>query len=516
MRGTQDSPIAGTTSLAESLNENPAGRRRPLARRGEANFVVSLSPSSEFTIAAFDDAFGELLGRRGHIAPGRPVRDALERSVAGVLIDQLHCCAEMQETMRFEIPIRRDRQSSSWNFVLVPLKGDEHGSSCIVGRASEDRSNVTPHSPVGHDQHMLERLAATSHDILYVVDIVSKKLVYVNGRVKGTLGYDASALLAPNSPIGALVHPADRPILEEHYSQLAFLSSKDIRSVEYRVRRADGRYVWLRSSDAVFSRASNGAVQSIVGSAIDVTDNRHLLEDLKRISSRLLETQNEERRRIGRELHDSTAQHLVALSVGIARLDYLIRRDCRAIHSSDEMGQVLNELRTVSRQAQQEIRTLSYLLHPPVLESMGLADALRKFLAGFARRTGIRARFTVSEAFSCGSHGVSTALMRIAQEALINVFRHAKASEVRVSLANRNHQTVLEVIDNGKGMRPSTPNVGDESAAFGVGIPGMRARVQQFRGDLRIHSDENGTTIRATVPERAAPLIESSDDQPAA
>jgi signal transduction histidine kinase len=304
-----------------------------------------------------------------------------------------------------------------------------------------------------------------------------------------------------------MIHPADLPILREHFSQLENLADAETRSVEYRVRRADGHYAWLRSSDTVLQRDAKGDVAEIIGSAIDVTDNRHLVEDLKRISSRLLDTQSDERRRIARELHDSTAQHLVALSVGLARLDYLFRRDCPAPDEQVELTSTLNELRQVAREAQQEIRTLSYLLHPPILESMGLAESLRKFLTGFGRRTGIRTRLVVSETFSCGSHGISTALMRIAQEALINVFRHAKATEVRVTLLNRGRETVLEVVDDGKGMSPALV-AGSQEAEFGVGVPGMRARIQQFRGDLQISSGSSGTKIRASIPDRAAALAD--------
>jgi two-component system sensor histidine kinase UhpB len=99
--------------------------------------------------------------------------------------------------------------------------------------------------------------------------------------------------------------------------------------------------------------------------------------------------------------------------------------------------------------------------------------------------------------------------MRIAQEALINVFRHAKASEVRVSLMNQNRRTVLEVEDNGKGMPMDGATPDDRIESLGVGIPGMRARVRQFRGELQITSGANGTVLRAVIPDRMAPLLEA-------
>lgn len=510
MRAERQSLIGSRKSDGSGFSELAHDDRKMAENSSDSHFVVSKQANDDFAIEAFNDAFARSLGRRGGIERGKLVHHALSQSIAKAVVDQLRRCAATQYTVQFQISIRRDRRSSPWEFALVPLRAGPQGSSHIVGRAREILTRSKQDDSPGLDGHMLERLAATSHDILYVVDLIDRKFVYVNQRVQAILGYNSSEMQGRELPLfSGLVHPADLAIFKEHLILLAGLSDTGIRSVEYRVRGADGHYVWLRCSDAVFLRTSKGAVKQTIGSAIDVSDNRHLLEDLKRISSRLLETQNQERRRIARELHDSTAQLLVAVSVGLARLDYLIRRDCGALNGGTEMAGVLKELRDVSSQAQQEIRTLSYLLHPPILESMGLAEALRKFVAGFARRTGIRTRLAVAEAFSCGSHGVSTALMRIAQEALINVFRHAKATEVRVSLANRGRRTILEVTDNGRGMATDESATGGDAAAFGVGIPGMHARVQQFRGELQISSNAAGTTICASIPERAASLVHS-------
>jgi PAS domain S-box-containing protein len=467
---------------------------------GEPHFIVKKT-SEGFALEAFNCAFAEAFARAGQAVRMKPIQDVLLPSIAKAVISRLRMCVATQQPARFEVAPRRGHQ---WELTLVPLKTGGNRFE-IVGQASEIAARPAGQAHTKLDRDMLERLAATSHDILYLFDPRRKKLLYVNERIRSVLGYDVEELLGrERSPLRHLIHPADLPLVREHFTQLEHLADAETRSVEYRVRRADGHYAWLRSSDTVLQRDAKGDVSEIIGSAIDVTDNRHLVEDLKRISSRLLESQNEERRRIARELHDSTAQHLVALSVGLARLDSLSRRDCPASDDQSELIMTLNELRQVAREAQQEIRTLSYLLHPPVLESMGLAESLRKFLTGFGRRTGIRTRLTVSDTFSCGSHGISTALMRIAQEALINVFRHAKASEVRVTLTNRGRETVLEVVDDGKGMSPAVVS-GSQEAELGVGVPGMRARVQQFRGDLQITSGANGTKIRASIPDRAAP-----------
>lgn len=486
---------------ASSVAGRPAfDRERPPAANAALNFVVSRCPNCEFEFDAFNEAFGALIGRP-RIQPGMLVRQALPHLIARQLIERLRECETTRLPAHFELPARRNRKVTTWAFVLTPLLAPD-GDVQIAGHAVQLGEPVPPREPAAVDKDILERLAATSHDILYVFDLPSRTVVYINERVRAVLGYELDELPAGDDLFRSLVHPSDISTFDEHHRSLAELSDKTVRSVEYRMRRADGHYAWLRCSDAVFQRDASGRVTRIIGSAIDVTDNRHLLEDLKRISSRLLETQSDERRRIARELHDSTAQQLVAISVGLARVEQIRKRK----GDTNEMSDVLRELRMVARDAQQELRTLSYLLHPPVLESVGLADALRRFLAGFTRRTRIRTRLAVSDTFSCGSHSASTALMRIAQEALINVFRHAKASEVRISLANQNRRTVLEVEDNGKGIPMDGDELDDRIESIGVGIPGMRARVRQFRGDLQITSSKNGTVLRAVIPDRVAPL----------
>jgi len=474
-------------------------RERPPPAAAALNFVISRCPNCEFEFDAFNEAFGALIGRP-RIQPGMLVRQALPHLVARQLIERLRECETTRLPAQFELPVRRNRKVTTWTVSLTPLLAPD-GDVQIAGHAVQIDEPPSQQEPEAVDKDILERLAATSHDILYVFDLPSRTVVYINERVRAVLGYEMDELPAGDL-FRSLVHPSDISTFDEHHRSLAELPDKTVRSVEYRMRRADGHYAWLRCSDAVFQRDASGSVTRIIGSAIDVTDNRHLLEDLKRISSRLLETQSEERRRIARELHDSTAQQLVAISVGLARVEQIRKRK----GDTSEMADVLRELRVVARDAQQELRTLSYLLHPPVLESVGLADALRRFLAGFTRRTRIRTRLVVADTFSCGSHSASTALMRIAQEALINVFRHAKASEVRISLANQNHRTVLEVEDDGKGIPMDGDVLDDRIESIGVGIPGMRARVRQFRGDLQITSSKNGTVLRAVIPDRVAPL----------
>jgi PAS domain S-box-containing protein len=223
----------------------------------------------------------------------------------------------------------------------------------------------------------------------------------------------------------------------------------------------------------------------------NVTEVRRASEDRRELHARLLETAEEERRRIARELHDSTAQHLTAVGLQLARLrhseDPTVRRA-----AEDEASASL-------REAQREIRTLSYLLHPPVAGPDAFLTIARRFVEGFETRTGLRASLqSIGKSVPPLSEDHAAALLRVLQEALMNVHRHARASKVDVRLRYDGAFVELEVRDDGSGIEIT--DWGTEAIVFGVGIPGMRARMQQYDGDLMIRRDRKGTILRAWLP----------------
>jgi signal transduction histidine kinase len=240
----------------------------------------------------------------------------------------------------------------------------------------------------------------------------------------------------------------------------------------------------------------------------DVTAQRQTVRDLKRVTRKLLSAQEDERRRIARDLHDSTAQHLVALGIGISHLEILAnRQDGMDSYASRRL---VADMRATLPRAHSEIRTLSLLLHPPELNGTQIADTLRRFVAGFARRTGIQSRLAVDKDLACDSADAATALMRIAQEALANVYRHSQATEVTVELRSERRVLVLKIEDNGKGFASDAgPNAGDDTEIIGVGISGMRARIRQLDGDLFIKNGTRGALIIATIPQH--PVLSDDD-----
>jgi signal transduction histidine kinase/ABC-type uncharacterized transport system substrate-binding protein len=216
--------------------------------------------------------------------------------------------------------------------------------------------------------------------------------------------------------------------------------------------------------------------------------------ELQGLTARLLRLQDDERRRIAMELHDVTAQNLGTITINLAGL--LQNR----FRPSDVL-RVLNECRALGEQSLNELRTLSYLLHPPMLDQAGLVFAIEWYIDGFIKRSGIRVGLVVQPDLSRLPPEVEMALFRVVQECLINIHRHSGSSTAEIRLERRGSQVVLEVKDQGRGL-PANGEVGeaDEIVSVGVGIPGMRQRLSQLGGSLEIETGDQGTTVTAVVP----------------
>lgn len=214
-------------------------------------------------------------------------------------------------------------------------------------------------------------------------------------------------------------------------------------------------------------------------------------KQIDELSGQLLALQEEERQRIARELHDSTAQHLVAARLGLAGLTDDVRANI-----GDRKA--LNQVEDLLGKALKELRIFTYLLHPPDLARDGLQATLRVFIEGFAGRTGLAPTIRIPEEVDGICPQIQWSILRVVQEALANVHRHADASRVSIRARITANRLVVRIRDDGHGIGGATSS--DAPIRFGVGIPGMRARLKQFGGDLRIRSGRSGTTIVANIP----------------
>ena len=281
--------------------------------------------------------------------------------------------------------------------------------------------------------------------------------------------------------------------------------------------REETRYTFANGSIRVAERTlapikdANGDVKMIVATALDITEAKQRREDLEKIvrnrtaeleqteaslravTGRLLRAQDEERRRIARELHDSAGQILAALSMN------LIPLEPRLAQLSAELGKGVTDSIFLVDELSRQLRTMSHLLHPPLLDEAGLQSALAWYVDGFAERSKIKVQFEYDRSIGRLPREMETAMFRLVQECLTNVHRHSGSASACVRVSRAAESVRVEVVDQGKGiaggaLRPSGP------AKPGIGIQGMRERVRQLGGNIDIRSGEEGTQVIARFP----------------
>jgi len=284
------------------------------------------------------------------------------------------------------------------------------------------------------------------------------------------------------------VQPPDETLLP----MMATLGSQIGQFIEHRRAEEDLRQAHAGLELKVARRTEqlslmNRALQDEIG------ERRQAEDSLRQLSTRLLRVQDEERQRLARDLHDSTAQSLAGLSMNLA-----VAQECR--EALDERSRTaLDESEALAQRCSREIRSLSYLLHPPLLTEVGLVAAVRWCADGFAQRSGIAVELDLSDGFGRLPVDVENALFRIVQECLANVQRHSGSPTARIRLQREGRRVALEVRDEGCGMPPGLMSRGDAVGSLGVGLLGMRERVRQLGGLFDIDSGARGATVRVQI-----------------
>jgi two-component system, NarL family, sensor kinase len=216
--------------------------------------------------------------------------------------------------------------------------------------------------------------------------------------------------------------------------------------------------------------------------------------ELQKLTQRLLKVQDEERRKIARDLHDSTGQTLAALKMSILFLQQSCTEDAPKLA-------LISQVEALADQALEEIRTTSYLLHPPLLDEVGFACAAEWYIEGFSKRSGINVKANIASSRERLPRSMEIALFRVLQESLTNVHRHSGATEASINFSRQGEAVILEVRDFGKGIPEERLRLlRAVNADTGVGLAGMRERLHELNGELEIESDARGTSMRATVP----------------
>src|SRR6202045_3711235 len=490
-------------------------------------------------ILMVDDQAGKLLSYEAVLADlgenlikATSAKDALEKllktDVAVILMD-----VSMPEIDGFELAeiIRQHPRFQKTAIIFVSavhltdldrLKGYQHGavdylSVPIVPEVL--RAKVRVFAELHRKKLQLERLnndlAQKNQELDAIVptapDIIFSQKAdgtrdYISGRF-----YDYTGA-APGTAIGfgwmEDLHPEDKDRSLSEWMRC--VESGEGYESEYRMRGADQQYRWFRAR-AVPLRDPAGNILKWYGTCSDIHDSKVLEQsirnsavelermvdlrtvELRRLSGRLMTMQDEERRRIAREIHDGLGQELAAAKM---ILDGVLSKS-----SSPAMRQASGDASQLVDRAIQQVRTISHLLHPPLLDEVGLVSALRWYLEGLSERSGIDIRLEVEPPdLSRLRSELETAIFRIIQEALTNMFRHSGARNGSISLNENNGRITVTVRDDGKGIEEQVIQLRPESV--GVGIGGMRQRVSELGGSLRLANANPGTIVEVVIPSR--------------
>jgi signal transduction histidine kinase len=219
-------------------------------------------------------------------------------------------------------------------------------------------------------------------------------------------------------------------------------------------------------------------------------------EELRNFSRKLYQSQDEERRRIARELHDSTGQKLAVLEMTLDRVKKA------AATQPPQFDEVLSECATLTSNISAELRTLSYLLHPPLLEECGLNTAIEWYVSGINQRQGLHVEVEIAKGLHRLSEEAELAIFRIVQASLTNVHLHSRASEAKVKIEQNFDGVIVAVSDDGQGIPDGVLDHSSRVKTVGIGITGMRERVKQLGGRLEIETGCTGTKVKATIPNR--------------
>ena len=354
-----------------------------------------------------------------------------------------------------------------------------------------------------HKNQELDAIIRTAPDIIFSRqadgsrDYVSPRFYDYTGAKPGSANGDGWL---------DYVHPDDKRHATDEW--VRSVESGTNYEAEYRIRSEYGTYRWFRAR-AVPIQDEQGKIIKWYGTCSDIHDSKLLEQsmrdsaielekmvdsrtaELRRLSVRLMTLQDEEHRRIARELHDGLGQEL---AVAKMVLDTNLQQ-----RSGRSEGQACAEASSIIDRAIKEVRTMSHLLHPPLLDEVGLLSALTWYSDGLTERSGIGTTLDVQpKEFPRLAPDMETAIFRIVQEALTNVFRHSDAQHVWISVTQKENKTFIKVRDNGKGIEEKVAELRPDS--LGIGIGGMKQRAKELGGEMRISNANPGTTVEVVIP----------------
>jgi PAS domain S-box-containing protein len=524
----KNAPVFHVRGVTLSATDGPQSQREKLARvvlDGMNQFVGLLDPDGtviEINRAALETAGIRLDGIQGMAfwevhwwgasEEARLLqRDSIRRAREGELVRcdlEIHGQAQGEETIVIDFsvsPVRDER--GSIRFLLVegrqifdrkraeaemPDRFRERarlGNDLPAGVLKQRRGREIPVvQPNAEEITQRRRAEERLREYEVLVEALQEKIVVVDRDYRFRIAnraYRAYRRMEKEQLIGkSLVDTLGPDAFEEVAKpKLDEAFRGNVVKYEYRCSCSGSERDFLVSNFPI--EGANG-VDLVATILLDITERKAAEAALRTLSGRLLRLEDEERRRLARELHDTTAQWLAALSMNLS----VVSESAEVLKPRAQAS--LAESVALADQCLREIRTVSYLLHPRELDDLGLESALSRYTDGFVQRSGIRIELDISPGLGRLPEAVETAIFRVVQECLTNVHRHSGSSTARVRLIRIASNLVLEVEDRGRGI--------GHDATSGVGIAGMRERVKQLDGRLEISSHSGGTSVKATIP----------------
>src|SRR5882724_9003268 len=329
----------------------------------------------------------------------------------------------------------------AWETQFVPLRDEAGRISGASGLSLDVTARVSVEAALRESEEKFKRIFESSLDAVTITDVTDGRYLEVNDEFATLTGYTREEVVGKTpGELGIWDAPVDFRGIRRELGR-----RRVVRNVETPFHRKDGSTSWALFSAVVLPIGGHDRLLSFVR---DITVRRRSEAAIRELSGRLLQLQDRERRRIALELHDSTAQTLAALAMNLA----LVKKSEAKLDPASRRA--LEAATALADQSSQEIRTLSYLLHPPLLEEMGLVSALRAYAKGFADRSRIALSCDLPKDLERLPREVETALFRVAQESLTNIHRHSGSRKAKIRLRRRRTHAELEIRDYGRGIPP--------------------------------------------------------------
>ena len=331
--------------------------------------------------------------------------------------------------------------------------------------------------------------------ILWRAEPETLRFTYVSRHAHAILGYWLERWTGETNFWNKHLFPDDRERVAAICEKI--VRERRRRDFEFRMINVDGHVLWFHAAAELAEKP--GGRTELVGVMNDITDLKRAEERIRALTSRLMRLQDDERRHISRELHDSLGQYLTSIKINLE----LLKRE--GLSLNDQHRALLAESSETLEKCVQEVRSVSYLLHPPLLDELGLIAALNWFTTGFSERSGIEVNLDLPREFSRLPAEMELAVFRIVQESLTNVQRHAHSDSAWVTLCELNDRTEVRITDSGVGLPAQMIEcIRQGKTIDGVGLRGMYERVRELGGQLTIESTGVGTAVSAVFPLQSA------------